>query len=254
MSNLETLLGTQKHKLLLVGQSGTGKSCASLSLPGKKYVFDFDNKLGSAASFYSQKDPSVLKDTEFTQFTLNKRTADPYEDFQKDLTRVEALAQSGKFPYAVVSLDSLTLYCEALMAHVVKKNPGIKRAIVGVPALQDYLIAQGMVKNDLGRVLALPCDVVCIAHSTTIRDEETGSIKTKVLLSGQLADYVPRIFTEVWWAVKKKGEDGKIGHYAITRSEQVVTRTQIPNIPDVIPLDLNLAKTYLAQLSGGKDG
>lgn len=252
--NLSEMKLNNKIKLLLIGDSGAGKTVFSTSPEGKIFVFDFDNKLSSAAAYWSVKNPAKLKDIEYEQFSLDKGT-EPYIKFRQKLQGLTDVAAKGDFPYQTVVVDSLTLYAEAMMAYFMAKNSSIKRAFEGIPAMQDYLVAGSKFRDDMNRLLALPCNVICIAHSTSSMDESTGETKNGILLSGKTADHLPRIFTEVAWAYTKvtqpkaPGEASKIEYLANTRKFQRFTcRTQIPGIPDTIPLDFGVYKAYADKL------
>lgn len=243
---LSDLVVSQKIKLLLVGASGAGKTVFACSGPGRTYVFDFDNKLSSAASYYQHKNPEQMRNIEYDQFTLNKTNAKPYLDFKAKLDVLEKMASVGKFEFDTVVLDSTTLYSEALMAHVISTNPGVKRAFSNVPALQDYLVSGTFFKEDMNRLLSLPCNVICTAHSSVVIDPTTDKARNTILLTGKIAEHLPRIFTEVFWAFVKQEapksptEEGVIKHVALTRSNGAYTcRTQLPKIPLWIPLDFN---------------
>lgn len=246
MSSLRELLKKQKLKLMLIGESGAGKTCAALSLPGSIAIADFDNKAVSAAFYFQKKDPTVLDRVKHEAFSTGNKTQG-YQQFQAWLKAIET---SEKKPDVVV-LDSLTLYSECMMSYVMEvANPNEKRSIRGIPALRDYMVSQMAFKSDIGRLLALDCHVVCIAHSEQVIDNENQTLKHRPLLSGKLVDYAPRIFHEVWWALKQKNKEGEIQHVAVCRSEKVVTRTQITELPNIFPLDLNYAVQVMNKEQG----
>jgi hypothetical protein len=102
-----------------------------------------------------------------------------------------------------------------------------------------------MFKADLARLLSLPCNVICTGHTTIERDEQTGEVRVRPLLSGKLADHLPRIFFEVWRAYVDV-KDGK--HKAQTRSDGRFTcRTEIPLIPPQVDLEFSSIFKYLNQ-------
>lgn len=260
--NLSEMKHSNHIKLLLIGSSGAGKTVFACSNEGKTFVFDFDNKLSSAAAFYAVTNPEHLKNIEYEQYSLAKLPdlvmagLDPYYKFRMKLAALELAArdQSKPFPYETVVVDSLTLYSEAMMTHWMVKNRGVKRVFENVPVLQDYLVAGTVFKEDMNRLLSLPCNVICIAHSTTSIDEQSKEVRDGILLSGKTADHLPRIFTEVYWAYTKRtppqkpGDPEKIEHVANTRAyRSFICRTQIPGIPSTIKLDFKVIKSYLEQ-------
>lgn len=237
MAKLSDLKTSENLKVLLYGASGTGKTCYSVSAPGPIFVFDFDGKISSAKKFLESTQPGKIDEIEFEQLPLAK-TANTYERFQALLSRMEELAAKGEFKWKTIVVDSITMYSDALMAGVIRQNPGVKRYNANIPVMQDYLFHTNYFKQDMGRLLSLPCNVICLGHITTEKDEHTGEIIHKPLLSGKLADHLPRIFTEVWRSFVDT-KDGK--HKAQTRSDgKFICRTEIPGLPQIVPLDYSV--------------
>lgn len=250
--NLNELVVSQRIKLLLIGESGSGKTVFACSGPGKTYVADFDTKISSAATFYKKHKPAQLDGIEFDTFSLNK-AANPYSAFKTKLTALEALTKgSAPFPYDTVVIDSLSLYAEALTHHVIVTNPKVPRTFANIPSMQDYGLILQAFKEDMNRVLSLPCNVICTAHSTLKEDVETGQTRASISLTGAIKDHLPKIFTEVYYCFAKQaqakapGEEPKIEHVALTRSNGKYTcRTQIPEIPLWVKLDFPTIQKYL---------
>lgn len=255
--NLADLVQSQKIKLLLIGASGAGKTIFSCSGPGKTFVFDFDRKISSAASYFSHHNREKLNQIEYEALFPTPGSESAYSDFRKKLAELEEAAKNpSTFPFATVVLDSLTMYSDALTYAHIAKNPGVSRdKLSGVvqPAMKDYGAISTLFKQDMYRLLALPCHVICIGHSTTVTTE-SGEQKNGILLTGKIADHLPRIFTEVYWAFVKQtqgkalGDEPKIEHVALTRSNGKYTcRTQIPTIPAFVSLDFKTIQGYLTQ-------
>lgn len=242
---LSNVLQDDKFKGLIFGDAGAGKTTYAISLPGPVLVLDFDKKIGSAANYWKDKRPELLETVEVKQFSTNKVTQDPFLKFRAILDECDRAIESGKFPYETVVLDSLTMYSEALMAHVIKANPGVRRAIKDVPALQDYQVANILFKQDMGRLLDFPCNVITIGHvkRTQIEGEPE---KNQVMLSGQLAGYVPKIFREVWYASSSLDKEGKPEHRFLTRNNgKYECRTDIQKIPSVVKMDWEIVSKYI---------
>ncbi len=242
---LSEMAAQRKIKLLLVGQSGCGKTVFSCSGPGQTKVFDFDNKLGSVVNLFPKE---KLEQIDADSFSLDKINHNPYDQFKRSLEGIEKLSP---FPYTTVVLDSLTLFADALMADVIKKNPGIKRPVANHPGIQDWGLFGARIKEDIHRLLALPCNVICVAHSTTIKDEVTEEVKNTILLSGRSVDHLPRIFPEMWWAFasvdkpQAPGGEPVVKRYVQTKNDgKYICNSQIKDIPFYVSLNFQTVQRY----------
>lgn len=249
---LDTLVTSQKLKLLIYGQSGAGKTVFSSGAP-KPLVLDFDGKVSSAASFYAHNAPEKLKEISYENLTEIPGQDRPFRRFSRILKGLHELAAAGKLPHDTIILDSLTLFLDAFMADIIAENPGVKRPN-NVPALQDYQILNLQFKDVMSKLLALPCHIIVVGHITSETNQETGRIFWKPLVPGKLADRLPQIFTEVYrsYVIQK---DGQAQHLLQTSSDgEYVCRTQIPGLPQHVPADFGRLVAFMnKKLSAKKE-
>lgn len=239
---LSELKPNENKKILVIGQSGSGKTCFASTFPGPIYFADFDGKITSAAGYLEKTDPKKLGEVDYDNFAENRTTDDHYSKFYTKLVEHERLAKQGAFPYKTWVLDSLTLWSEALMREIIRQNPAIKPLAKGVPAMGHYNIQSNYFKEQLGRMLALPCNVIVTAHIERKSDETTGEITNKALVSGKLADYLPIIFEEVYRTYAEQKE-GKTVYLAQTKSDsKFACRTQIADLANPMPLHYSSLK------------
>lgn len=235
MSKLIDLKTSEDLKVLVYGDSGTGKTVFSTSFPGPVYVADFDGKISSAASYWGATNKARLNEIEYDKFVPEPNTKlSHFHAFKTKLEEHSELGKQGKFPFKTYVVDSLTLFSEAMMQEVIRANPGISRVEKTVPALQDYLIFGVHFKQFLAKILALPCNVVVTAHAEHSKDDVTGSISIRPMLSGKLSNEIPIRFAEVYHS-KVVEKEGKPVFILQTKSAgKEVCRTQIPGIPQFI--------------------
>lgn len=224
-------------KILMVGDSGAGKTTASASMPGPVHIADFDGKVVSAAQYLKTFNPAQLDLVDFTdysdfgKFSGKKITA--VEQFNKD---IGDFAKQDPFPFKTIVVDSLTLFSDASMEYLMRLNPGVKRSVtngVQIPALQDYQMARLWFKQIISAMLALPCHIVFTAHIQTEKDELSGQIIRSPMMAGKLSKELPIYFGEVWRAYR----DDKGEHWAQTQSDsKFVCRSQIPGLPNPLRL------------------
>lgn len=231
MAKLSDLNPANQRKVLVYGDSGTGKTVFALSFPGPTYVFDFDGKISSGAAYYAQ-DKERLNNIEYDTYSQSSQER-PAARFEEKLREFEKLASEGKFPFKTVVLDSFTTFTEAMMREILQANPAIQRTrspTTVIPAQLDYRIQNIHVKTLVNRVITLPANVVVLAHIKTEKDELTGRILNQPNAPGGLATYLPVVFEEVYRSfVDVKGNERS--YMAQTQADmQFMARSQIRGI------------------------
>ena len=205
MTTLDQLAQHDYVKLLVYGNSGSGKTCLSAGFPGPVLYLDFDHKISSAAKFYA-KQPELLKNINVEQFAHLKGRAriDKLEAIVKGIYQE---AEKGTLPYKTIVIDSLTTMSSSILEHYLVAQPGIKRALAGINAMQDYQLLDKQLTTLITGLLSLDCNVVMTGHLNMEKDETTGAVEYKPLMAGKFADKLPIYFEEVYVArVNEKGE------------------------------------------------
>jgi len=239
MSNkLSELNPAIRRKILVYGDSGTGKTVFALGFKPPLYCFDFDGKISSGAAFYTG-DKERLANIDYDVFTSGTHDQ-PAQRFEAKLREFEKQAQEGAFPYKAVILDSFTTFNDVMMKDILLTNPAVQRTrspTAVIPAMLDYRIQNIHVKNILNRLLALPANIIVLAHIKTEKDELTGRILNMPNAPGGLSVYLPVVFEEVYHTyVEAKGTERV--YLAQTQADaQFIARSQIKGIAPVIKLN-----------------
>ncbi len=228
--NIET-----KTKVLLVGPPGCGKTCAAVSFPYPMLFLDFDLKSDSAAAFYVS-DTERLNNIEVINLGKRLDETDTVEEFLSIVKELAEQQKSGKMKYKTLVLDSMTTFSSAVLHHIVKTNPGVKRVASrqGVqPGIQDYGILKREFEKLIPGILSLDMNIVMTAHIKTDRNEITGEIMRSPLLDGSFGAVLPVFFKEVYRVYMKDGKP-----FAQTKSDPSYEfcRSQIPKLPNPIEL------------------
>lgn len=236
---LNELKGDGSLKLVLYGDSGTGKTCFMTTMPGPIWVADFDEKISSAAQYLKEVDPKKLDQIDYENFGYAATNGGlrVFKKFEATLGALEASVKDGKFKFGTVVIDSLTSMSRALMQDVMQDSPGTKRVAPGTPCLQDYSVFGNRFIPIISRVKALPCNVLCIAHVKTEKDEATGVTTCEPMMQGQLSKVLPVMFEEVYRSYIESKDGARI-HMAQTKGDgRFTTRTQLRGLPAAIKLD-----------------
>lgn len=237
MAQLKDLAEDKTIKLLIFSDSGNGKTCFANSFPGKIYNFDFDNKISSAANFYTGTEQ--LNEIEYDSYAPTKKDdIGPMERFIKKINEFDE--RRSDFPFKTIVVDSLTTFSDEALKYIMKINPGIKRMETkgaATASMQDYGVARTFFKQVIMGVLSLPCNVIFTAHIATDKDENTGEILRTPLIAGKLKNELPIYFAEVYRAYVETDAKGVRNYMAQTQSDSKFNcRSQIKGLPPKIPL------------------
>lgn len=232
-------------KVLLVGPPGTAKTCSAIGFPYPILALDFDNKINSAAAWYA-KDTERLENVDVRNLAKRLDGSDPILEMNKIINE-ELIPQqkAGAMKYKTLLIDSATTFSAAVLNHIVKTNPGVKRVASqqGVqPGMSDYGILRREFARLIPGLLSLPMNVVMTSHIKTDRSELTGEIIRSPLMDGSFATELPVYWEEVYRIFMKDGKP-----YAQTKSDMQYDfcRSQIPNLPNPVELKYeNLVKKY----------
>lgn len=244
MPSLLDMKQDTKKKILVVGPPGTGKTCFAASFPCPILYLDFDLKIDSAAAFYAG-DEERLKGIEVRQLGKRLDGKDPIEEFLQIAKDLGEQQKSDKMQYQTLVIDSMTTFSSAVLEHIVRTNPGIKRVSSrqGVqPGMPDYGILKREFEKLIPGILSLDMNIVMTAHIKIDRSDLTGEIIRSPLMDGSFGHVLPVYFKEVWRTFMKDGKP-----YAQTQSDiyHSFCRSQIPKLPNPVELKYeNLIKRY----------
>jgi len=196
----------------------------------------------------ASKDPDRLKEIKIEPYSARLDSDfDPLAEVEQIINK-ELIPQqkAGKMEYDTLAIDSGTTFSSAVLRHIVKTNPGIKRATSaqGVqPDRQDF----GILKREFSRLIpglcSLPMNFVMTAHFEVDKSELTGEIIRKPIMDGSFASQLPIYFDDVFVLRIK---DGKCMAQTQPDIYFDFCRSSIPGIPKEIELTYaNLMKKYI---------
>lgn len=212
MKLTELQQGTDYARILLLGESGSGKTIGALTFPGEKVVADFDNKISSAAKFYA-KDKDLLSKVDVRQYGKMSIKAVPggksrMKSFLDDVQiYFDMQNKKQKLPFETLVLDTVSTMADSILEdYRYVSQLGIKRPNVDQNSQSDYGLLATHVKQIITGCLALDCHLVVIGHTQREKDESTGIITNQMMFPGAMSNKMGIYFEETYLA---KIVDGK---------------------------------------------
>lgn len=158
--------GSSPRRILLVGDSGTGKTRFLGTMP-KPFICDFDHGLTTLDGH------DTAQAREFTPDHAG------WLAFKNELNLWRT--QGAQYGAETFALDSLTMAADAAMNYVLQKNGRAG----GQPTIADWGEAIREVKDALGIITTLKCHVCVTAHAQLVKDEVLGDIQWLPLIFGK---------------------------------------------------------------------
>jgi len=185
---------TEYLKVLVLGDSGTGKSIFASSFPTPGYVYNFDKSMLSYRGL----------DFDYDDFDNSPEGWVKFEKVHKEL--YEKMTGDNP-PYKTVIVDSTTTWSSLAMERALQLDP--KRSPTKGPVWNvHYGMVRNLVEGRLRQMLDFKSNLVVIGHLQVKEDQETGAIMVVPMLTGQLAVTAPGLFDEVYYTRTKKGAHG----------------------------------------------
>lgn len=254
-------------KLLLIGDSGSGKTgaLASLALAGYNLrILDFDNGLDILSHFIKKGDTTnknIISNVIYETLTdkhkavAGKTVIDGIpQAFQRGMNLLTEWKVGGDNPYNlgkitawgskdVLVIDSLTFCSEAAMRHVLAINGRGSNP----PQIQDWGEAMRMIEGMLGLLYssAISCNVIVTAHIAFLGDEGGMTRGYPSTLGQKLPPKVGRYFNSVLMA-RAIGAGAAAKRKIITRSEGLIElKNSAPTeVPAMLDLGTGLAEFF----------
>lgn len=232
---LSQLTTSNLIKILVYGEAGSGKTCFAAGFPTPMLYLDFDNKISSAARFFAA-DKARLEGIEVKNLSAQIK-GDPLVEMNKIIDELINQQGKGAFEYKTLVLDSITTFSSAVIKHIIRTNPGIKRVKSGSdeqPCLQDYGILKREFERLIPGLLTLNMNIVMLGHVEIMKDDLTGELIRGVMMDGNFSQKLPIYFEEV----SRSFVDDKGVFLLQTKPDAKFAkiRSQIPGIPNVVPL------------------
>lgn len=180
----------KSFNLLLLGESGSGKSYLSRTCRFPVHIDSFDPGGTKGLIEYIEKG-QIIVDSEFeSEDPISPKAYKAWKD------KFDRRKKMGYFDHlGTYILDSATTWSDAIMNHILR--------IAGIPGqaprfTKDYGPQKIEIRNRLQQCLDLPCDFILTGHLASEKDEVSGRIKYKFMTTGKGDITIPLLFDEIW--------------------------------------------------------
>jgi len=210
MPNATQAREVARHKILILGDTGTGKTSQFLTIPGKKFAYLFDpNAILSLQGHdvdYEEFLPDALN---LSVTSLSKEKGDKttnhqnqmYLEWEKDF---DERMKNGFFDaYDCIALDSGTTFQDLIMDRVLTINGRAGKW----PQQDDYGPQMQVFTNVMRTLNSLGKTIFVTGHMETRQDELTKKIFRAPLMTGRLKTKIPLLFSDIF--VTSADNDGK---------------------------------------------
>lgn len=176
---------------LIQGETGTGKTHLIGTAPAPIFVDSFDQR-GPETILEHLKSGRAIADRRWEiDDPRNPTVAQAWYETFIHRKRMGFFDRLGTY-----AIDSATGLLRSIMYSVLKKEGRAG----GVPQQNDWLPQMTAFENIMTQVTALPCNVIVTFHLTMDKDEASGQLVFRPMVTGKLAVRVPLMFSEIYVA------------------------------------------------------
>lgn len=253
MPNAKDAKGNAAHRILVLGDTGGGKTTQFLTLPGRKFIYLFDpNALLSLQGHdidyeeflpdrinLSVKSMSSAKGGDKTTNHQNSMYMEWERDFDDKL-------KSGFFDdYDAIGLDSATTFLDLIMDRILTIN-----GRGGTWPQQDDYGPQMVTFSNVVRTLTSMGKTVYMTGHLEVRQAD-GSAKMlrQPMMTGKLRTKIPLLFSDIFIAEANNDGKGNMSHTFQTVPDKITTtvRTSFKGLEPVEDVTIDWTKPLEGQ-------
>jgi hypothetical protein len=245
-----------QHRILLLGEIGSGKTSQILTLPGKKYVHCFDSNalltLRGHDIDYDEYLPSPVSAavSSLAKGKADSRgttTSDIYLQFERTF---DERLKSGFFDqYDWVCFDSATTLLDLIMDRILTLNGRFGQ----YPQMDDYGPTMTAFTNLCRTAIGLSKGILMTGHLEVKQDEKTKQITNRPMLTGRLVAKIPLLFSDIFYLDTALDEKNKLAYRLQTAPSGMnkTIRTSIRGLEIFEDITLDFTRPIMGQGLGG---
>ncbi len=198
----------------MVGASGTGKTTAATTLPGKKLLIDLDGRADSLVGF---PDLDIYKLVE-----PNPTQPKAWLELEALKEEIWSKVRQEKLPYNSLVVDGISSLCRIAMnwsllltgagGKLMQRSPG------GGPAQPHYMPAMFKIDRFINSILALPLNILFTAHEELFEDDHLKTLTFYPKITGKLRTEIGNWFNETYCTTTSRGAGGQTRYFFQTTS------------------------------------
>ncbi len=191
----------KKFNLLLLGESGWGKTFSLRTAPKPVHIDSFDPG-GTLCLREWIKKGEIIADTRFeNEDPLNPSA---YNEWYKEF---DERYDGGYFDaFGTYCLDSSTSWDAALLSALLMKKGADPTAVPNYTTHYHYEKLE--LRAYIRKMMNLPCNFILTGHLIAKEDQMRGTLQWRYLTRGDGAVILPTLFSEIYTAVTKETSEG----------------------------------------------
>lgn len=256
MPNAMQATNTAQRKVLMLGDTGNGKTSQFLTLPGKKYIYLFDPAgLESIRGFDVDYDEFLPTPVSAAVQSLSKEKAGDkrisvssvYKNFEEQFN--QRLGDGFFDQYTWVGFDSATTLLDLMMDRVLTINGRLGQW----PHEDDWGPQMIAFTNLCRTVTAMGKNLFMTGHMQDKKNRKTGATRRQPMMTGQLVQKIPLLFSDVFGCDVDVDGQGKAAYllHTVPDGEFTVVRTSIKGLNPTENVTIDWSKDPVGQGLGG---
>lgn len=248
MPNAKQAQETTAHRILVLGDTGSGKTTQFLTLPGKKFAYLFDsNSLLSLRGYDVDYEEFLADNLNLNVTSLSKDKggdkvtqfkSDMFVQWQKDFT--ERMNDGFFEPYDAIGFDSATTFLDLIMDRTLSINGRAGQW----PQQDDYGPQMVTFTNVCRTLISLGKTIYMPGHLELRQDSLSNKIYRQPMMTGRLKTKIPLLFSDIFVAEAENDGKGNIIHKIQTVPDRITTtvRTSIRGLEPYEDVTLDFSK------------